>query len=440
MKQIIIVYTTLLLLLLTQSASAIDTSKLNAGDTAWVLVAAALVLLMTPGVGFFYGGMVRKKNVLAIITQSFIIIALVSIQWILVGYSLAFGPDIGGVIGGLDHVGLNGIGMGANPTYSETIPEYAFLIFQAMFAIITPALIIGSFADRMKFSSFLVFTLLWTTFIYDPLCHWVWGDGGWIRAMGALDFAGGTVVHISAGVSALAAALVLGRRVELSNGGEIKPHDITMVILGASILWFGWFGFNAGSALAANGLAAHAFVVTNTAAAAAAISWMLVSWSRDKKPSSMGIVTGAVCGLVAITPAAGFVSPLAAIVIGAIAGAVCFIMILFIKNKTRIDDALDVMACHGMGGIIGALLTGVFASTMINPGGADGFMAGNPHLLLVQAASVLVTMIYAFTSTIVIMKVIDLIMGLRVRREEEIIGLDLTQHGEEAYPDMDLPA
>ena len=430
----------LLVLLLSANVLADDEADISAGDTSWVLIASAMVLLMTPGVGFFYGGMVRKKNVLAILTQSFIIMGLISVQWVLIGYTLAFGPDIAGVIGGLDHIGLQGVGMDPNPVYSDTIPELAFMIFQAMFAIITPALIIGSFADRMKFSSFLVFTFLWATFVYDPLCHWVWGSGGWIGEMGALDFAGGTVVHISAGVSALAAALVLGPRLELKNGGEIKPHDITMVVLGAAILWFGWFGFNAGSSLAADGLAAHAFVVTNTAAAAAALSWMLVSWVYEGKPGSMGIVTGAVCGLVAITPAAGFVSPLASIVIGAIAGVVCFLMIVFMKNRTKIDDALDVMACHGMGGIVGALLTGVFASTIVNPGGADGFMAGNPSLLITQIISVLVTMIYAFVLTVLILKAIDIVMGLRVCKEEEIIGLDLTQHGEEAYPDMDLPA
>ncbi len=424
-------------LILATTANATST-PIDTGDTAWVLASSALVLLMTPAVGFFYGGMIRKKNILSILTQSFVIISLVSIQWVLVGYSLAFGPDIGGVIGSLSLFGLKGVGMGPNADYGSTIPELAFMIFQAMFAIITPALIIGAFADRMKFTTFIAFILLWTTLVYDPIAHWVWGVGGWIRELGALDFAGGTVVHISAGVSALAAALIIGRRIGL-NGDGIRPHDITMTVLGASILWFGWFGFNAGSALGAGGLAAQAFVVTNTAAAAAALSWMLVSWVHAKKPSSLGIVTGAVCGLVAITPASGFVSPLAAILIGAAAGAVCYLSVVFMKTKTGIDDALDVMACHGVGGMAGALLTGVFAQAAVNSAGADGLLAGNPALLLSQAIAVVATAVYAFVVTAVLLKVLDALMGLRVRKEEEIIGLDLTQHGEEAYPDMDIP-
>ena len=424
-------------IILATTANATST-PIDTGDTAWVLASAALVLLMTPAVGFFYGGMIRKKNIVSILTQSFVIISLVSIQWVLVGYSLAFGPDIGGVIGSLSLFGLKGVGMGPNADYGSTIPELAFMIYQAMFAIITPALIIGAFADRMKFTTFIAFILLWTTLVYDPIAHWVWGVGGWIRELGALDFAGGTVVHISAGVSALAAALIIGRRIGL-NGDSIRPHDITMTVLGASILWFGWFGFNAGSALGAGGLAAQAFVVTNTAAAAAALSWMLVSWVHAKKPSSLGIVTGAVCGLVAITPASGFVSPLAAILIGAVAGAVCYLSVVFMKTKTRIDDALDVMACHGVGGTTGALLTGVFAQAAVNSAGADGLLAGNPALLVSQAVAVLATAVYAFVVTVVLLKVLDALMGLRVRKEEEIIGLDLTQHGEEAYPDMDIP-
>ncbi len=429
-------YTILMIVLLASMSSA--DGGIDSGDTAWVLASAALVLLMTPGVGFFYGGMVRKKNVLAILTQSFVIIALISLQWVIVGYSLSFGPDMFGFIGDLSYAGLKGVGMAANPIYSETLPELAFMIFQAMFAIITPALIIGAFADRMKFSTFIVFILLWTTLIYDPICHWVWG-GGWMSKLGALDFAGGTVVHISAGVSALAAALMIGRRIDLNSESSIQPHDITMSMLGASILWFGWFGFNAGSTLGANGLAAHAFVVTNTAAAAAALSWMLVSWSHNGKASSLGIVTGAVCGLVAITPAAGYVTPLASIVIGAIAGAVCYLAIVFMKTKTRIDDALDVMACHGLGGIIGALLTGVFATLAVNLDAADGLLSGNPSQLAVQAIGVAATMVYAFVGSMILLKLLDVVMGLRVARAEEVIGLDLTQHGEEAYPDMDIP-
>lgn len=428
----------LIMVLLASTAFAAD---INGADTAWVLIASALVLLMTPALGFFYGGMVRKKNVLTILTQCFVIIALVSIQWALVGYSLSFGPDAGGmgIIGNMNFFGLRGVGMAPDTNYAATIPALAFMIFQAMFAIIAPALITGAFADRMKFSSFIVFILAWSTFVYAPIAHWVWGTGGWIRNLGVLDFAGGTVVHISAGVSALAAALIIKKRVELTNGSDIKPHDITMVILGAAILWFGWFGFNAGSALSSGGLAVQAFVVTNMAAAAAALSWMAVSWLHNKKPSSMGIVTGAVCGLVAITPASGFVSVGSSIIIGAIAGLICYTAVVIVKTRTKVDDALDVFACHGIGGMTGALLTGVFASKAINPAGADGLLAGNPSLMVSQFIAVIATMVFAFLATMIILKLIDMTMGLRVQSKEEILGLDLTQHGEEAYPDMDIP-
>lgn len=440
-KKIYLKWIVSLSILFILSGSAFADEGIDSGDTAWVLVSSALVLLMTPAVGFFYGGMVRKKNVLTIITQTIVITAIVSVLWVLVGYSLAFSPDVGGlgIIGGLKFFALNGVGVSPDPNYSSTIPALAFMIFQAMFAIITPALIIGGFADRMKFSAFIAFIAAWSILVYAPIAHWVWGVGGWIRNLGALDFAGGTVVHISAGVSALAAALIIKKRVELNNGSDIKPHDITMVILGASLLWFGWFGFNAGSALSANGLAAQAFVVTNTAAAAAALSWMTISWILNKKPSSMGIVTGAVCGLVAITPASGFVSVSASIIIGAIAGIVCYLAVMLMKTKTKIDDALDVFACHGIGGITGALLTGVFASKLINPAGADGLLFGNPSLLGFQLIAIIVTMVFAFVSTIIILKVIDYTIGIRVKHEEEIIGLDVTQHGEEAYPDTDIP-
>ena len=436
-----IMLTLIAALVLSLPAMAQDAApRIDTGDTAWVLISAGLVMLMTPALGFFYGGMVRKKNALSIITQCIVILALISVQWVIIGYSLSFGSTIGGFIGRLDWVGLKGVGMAPDPNYSSTVPALAFMIFQAMFAVITPGLIVGSFADRMKFSSFIVFILLWATFIYDPIAHWVWGVGGWIRTLGALDFAGGTVVHLSAGISALVAALIIGRRLELNSGSEIKPHDITMTILGAALLWFGWFGFNAGSALGANGLAAQAFVVTNTAAAAAALSWMLVSWLHLKKPSSLGIATGAVCGLVAITPASGFVSVSASIVIGLLAGAVCYSAVALLKTYTKIDDALDVLGCHGIGGILGALLTGVFAQKAINPAGADGLLAGNPSLLVTQAIAVAVTIAYAAIGTAVLLKVIDVVIGLRVRKEEEIIGLDLSQHGEEAYPDMEIPS
>jgi Amt family ammonium transporter len=431
----------LVLTLLTVCASA-QTVKIDTGDTSWVITAAALVMLMTPALGLFYGGMVRRKNVLAIITQSFIILSLISLQWVIIGYTLSFGPDFGlhGLIGSLKWFGLNGVGMQPNPDYSATIPAIVFVVFQMMFAVITPALITGAFADRMKLPAFIIFALLWATFVYDPIAHWVWGVGGWIRNLGALDFAGGTVVHISAGVSALAAALVIGRRAELNSGSDMRPHDITMVILGAGLLWFGWFGFNAGSALGANGLAAQAFLVTNTAGAAAALSWMLVSWLHNKKPSSMGIVTGAVCGLATVTPASGYVSVMASIVIGAAAGVVCYLAVNIMKTKTNVDDSLDVLACHGVGGTIGVILTGVFAQKLINPAGADGLLAGNASLVVSQLIAVAATVVYAFVMTIVLLKAIDFAIGLRVRKEEEVIGLDLALHGEEAYPDMEIPS
>jgi ammonium transporter, Amt family len=433
--------TALILILASTFAAAQETTaKIDAGDTAWVLLSAALVMLMTPALGFFYGGMVRKKNALSIITQCIVILALVSVQWVLLGYSLSFGPDRGGVVGGLEWAGLSGVGLEPNQDYSATVPHLAFMIFQCMFAVITPALIVGSFADRMKFPAFLLFIVLWATLIYDPVAHWVWGVGGWLRNMGAIDFAGGTVVHITAGISALVAAVMIGRRVELRNGTVLKPHDITMTILGAALLWFGWFGFNAGSALGAGGLAAQAFVVTNTAAAAAALSWMAVSWAHTKKPSSLGIATGAVCGLVAITPASGYVSVLASVAIGIMAGAVCYTAVALLKAYTRIDDALDVMGCHGVGGILGAVLTGVYAQKAINPGGADGLLAGHAAQVVTQAIAVVAVAAYAAVGTAIILKALDITVGLRVLKEEEIVGLDLTQHGEEAYPDMEIPS
>ncbi len=422
------------------SLSAGPAMEISAGDTSWVLISAALVLLMTPAVGLFYGGMVRGKNVLSVMTQSFVIAALVSIIWVLVGYSLAFAPDTGfGLVGGLQWAGLGGVGA-APSSYAPTIPHSIFMAFQMMFAIITPALIIGAFSDRMKFSALILFVILWSVFVYAPLAHWVWGEGGWLRSLGALDFAGGTVVHISAGLSALVAAILIGRRLENTSGSEIRPHNITMTMIGASLLWFGWFGFNAGSALGANGIAAQAFVTTNTAAAAAALSWMMVSWKHTGKPSSLGIFTGGVCGLVAVTPAAGFVSPISAMIIGAAAGAVCYGMVWLMKRKTDVDDALDVFACHGMGGIVGALLTGFFAERAINPAGADGLLFGGAGLLVSQVVAVVATIAFAVGMTWAILKILDATVGIRVRKEEEILGLDLTQHGEEAYPDMDIPS
>ena len=407
---------------------------INGADTVWVLISAALVMLMTPAVGLFYGGMVRKKNVLAIITQSFIVLALISIQWILFGYSLAFGPDAGGhgLIGGLQWIGLNGVGAAPDPNYAPTIPASVFMIYQAMFAIITPVLITGAFADRMKFSTFIVFTLLWTTLVYDPIAHWVWGTGGWLRELGALDFAGGLVVHISAGLSALAAAIIIGKRIGFKSE-NMAPHNVPMTILGGILLWFGWFGFNAGSALTAGSLAANAFIVTNTSAAAGALSWMAISWKHGGKPNALGIVTGGVAGLAAITPASGFVGPLWAIVIGAGAGLLCYFAMHLKNNKTNIDDSLDVFACHGVGSIWGVIATGIFASLAINPAGANGLIFGNYDLIQSQIIAIIVTVIYSFVVTAIILKILDAKMGLRVADNEEIEGLDITQHGEKAY-------
>ena len=404
---------------------------MNGADTVFVLMSAALVMLMTPGLALFYGGMVRTKNILGTLMQSFIVIALVTLEWVLWGYSMAFGPDLGGIVGSLDWFGLKGVGMDPSADYGTTIPHVAFMIFQGMFAIITPALITGAFAERMKFSTFLVFILLWATFVYNPLCHWVWGVGGWIGATGALDFAGGTVVHISSGISALAAAIIVGRRRGYGSTAFI-PHNVPMTITGAALLWFGWFGFNAGSALAANGLAANAFVVTHVASATAALTWILMERLHRGKPTTLGAASGAVAGLVAITPASGFVGPLSAIAIGGAAGIICYGGVL-LKSKLGYDDSLDVVGIHGLGGTWGALATGLFASTAINPDGANGLFFGNPGLLWTQVVSIIVTMIFAFVMTFIILKVLDLVMGLRVSDEEEERGLDISLHNEGGY-------
>jgi len=395
----------------------------SAADNAWVLISAALVLIMIPGVGLFYGGMVRKKNAISTIIFSFAVMGVISLQWILYGYSLAFGHDIGGLIGGLDFLGLSGVGLEAKE--GLTIPALTFMIFQAMFAIITVSLITGSYVERIKFSSFLVFSLAWATLVYDPVAHWVWG-GGWLAQMGVLDFAGGIVVHITAGVSALAVAMVIGARRGFGTD-PMEPHNIPTTVMGAALLWFGWFGFNAGSALAANGIAANAFVTTNTSAAAAATTWMLLSW-RDRAPSALGIVTGAVAGLAAITPAAGFVSPLAAVPIGVVAAIAGYYAIICIRGSGRVDDSLDVLACHGIGSTWGVLATGIFASI-----GAAGLLAGNSHQLLIQLLAAAVTWAYSFAVTFGLARIIDALMGLRVKEEEEAVGLDISQHGEGAY-------
>lgn len=414
------------------SSGKFDANAINAGDTAWVMMASALVMIMTPAVGFFYGGMVNRKNVVSLIKQSVLILGLVSIQWVMIGYSLVFSKDVGGVIGDLGFFGLRGVGYAPNAAYAGTIPQLSFMIFQAMFAIITPALIIGSFVERIRFRTLILFVLLWSTLIYDPIAHWVWGVGGWLHNLGALDFAGGTVVHISAGFGGLAAAMVIGRRKSYQQGVTSAPHNIPFILLGAALLWFGWFGFNAGSALAASPLAVNAFVVTNIAAAACALTWMGLSWAENKKPSATATAIGAVAGLVAITPASGFVGPVAAIAIGVIAGLVTYLMVLFRNKKTRIDDSLDVWAAHGMGGVTGAILTGVFAEKIINSAGNNGLLFGNPSQLLVQLLAVAVTMTFAFVGTFIIMKVLSP-LGLRVSEKEEEDGLDLAVHGEEGY-------
>ena len=402
---------------------------ISSGDTAWLLLSAALVMLMTPALGFFYGGLVRRKNVLATIMHSFFILCLISIQWVLWGYTLAFGTDQGGLIGGLDFLGNAGVGM--EPiALAPTVPHQAFMVFQMMFAIITPALITGAFAERKRFKAFVVFTLLWATLVYDPVAHWVWG-GGWLGALGALDFAGGTVVHVTSGVSALVAALVLGRR--RGYGSEpLEPHDATMTVLGASLLWFGWFGFNAGSAITAGALAANAFVVTNTSAAMAALTWMTVSWLHKGAPSVLGAAVGAIAGLVAITPAAGFVDVPASIVIGLGAGTICYAAIQLTK-RLRVDDALDVFGVHGVGGAWGAIATGIFASAAVNEVAGNGLLYGDPAQLGIQAIAVGAVVIYAAVVTFGILKVIDLFVGLRVAEQEEVLGLDASQHREAAY-------
>jgi Amt family ammonium transporter len=407
-----------------------STQNLNGADTAWVSVAAALVMLMTPALGFFYGGLVRQKNIVSTIVQCLIIFAISTGVWTLWGYSLAFGQSVAGLFGNLKYALLRGVGAAPDPNYAATIPAMLYYFFQLKFAAITPALIIGAFAERIRFRSLIVFIVLWTTFVYAPVAHWVWGVGGWLRNMGVLDFAGGTVVHVLAGASAMASALVIGRRTKVHPEG--RPSNVPFVILGAALLWFGWFGFNAGSALAINALAVNALVTTNIAAAFATLSWMVVDWKLWGKPSATGAATGAVCGLVAITPAAGYVDTIGAIVIGLLAGMICNYTVLLL-DRTGLDDTLDVFACHGTGGIFGAIATGVFARLAVNPAGANGLLYGNPKQVLIQAFAVLVTAVWAFVVSIVLLKAIDWLIGLRVTPEEEEIGLDLSQHGESAY-------
>jgi len=442
MKRHVCVFLSVLVLLAVASvpafAQAPEPPKIDTGDTAWMLTSAALVLFMTiPGLFLFYGGLVRSKNVLGMLMQNFIMVGLITLQWIVIGYSIAFATGTP-YLGGFQWFALSGVGADPNPDYAATIPHQTFMFYQLMFAIITPALMTGAFAERMKFSTFIVFSLLWATLIYDPLAHWVWGVGGFIRNMGALDFAGGTVVHISAGISALVAVLIMGKRV---GHGKVPmaPHNLPFAVIGAAMLWVGWFGFNAGSALGANALASNAFMVTHTAASLAALGWMVAEWIKNGKPTMLGAASGAVAGLVAITPASGYVTPLAAIVIGLAAGVICYTACM-LKPKFGYDDSLDVVGVHGVGGILGALLTGVFATKAVNSAGNDGLLYGNPGLLVTQLTAVGITVVFAAVGTGVILLVLKAVMGLRVSQEEERQGLDLSQHSESAYvlmPDYD---
>ncbi|HEX6140777.1 MAG TPA: ammonium transporter [Candidatus Limnocylindria bacterium] len=405
---------------------------MNAGDTAWILVSSALVMLMTPGLALFYGGLVRRKNVLSTIMHSFFTLALVSVTWVLWGYTLAFGPDSGaGLIGNLDWLGLEGVTGEPSSTYAPTVPHLAFMAFQMMFAIITPALITGSFAERKRFKAFVLFAVAWSTLVYAPVAHWVWSPDGWLAHLGVLDFAGGTVVHLSSGVAALVAALFIGRRAGLVEPAT-EPHDVPMTVLGAGLLWFGWFGFNAGSALGANGLAATAFVTTNSAAAMAALTWVTLSWLHRGTPSVLGAAIGAVAGLVAITPAAGYVTPAAAILIGGGVAAACYGATL-LRLRSRVDDALDVFAVHGVGGAFGALATGVFATVAVNAAGRDGLLAGAPGQVAVQLVGVGVVAAYSAAATGLILLVINAFLPIRVPDAHEEAGLDIAQHGEIAY-------
>ncbi|MFZ5997536.1 MAG: ammonium transporter [Nitrospirota bacterium] len=412
------------------SAHAEQAHKIDAGDTAFVLISAALVMLMTPGLAMFYGGMVRRKNVLGTIMQSFVAIAIVSVQWVLFGYSLSFGPDINGIIGSLDWAGLRGVGIEPNPDYAPTVPHIAFMIYQAMFAVITPALITGAFAERMKFSAFFLFTIIWTTIVYNPVAHWIWGTGGWLKNMGVLDFAGGIVVHVTSGISALAAALIIGRRNGHSH--DFTPHNLPMTVLGAGVLWFGWFGFNAGSALSSGALSAMTFVITHISAVGATLIWIIIEWVHRGKPTMFGAATGSIAGLATITPASGFVGPMSALLIGLAAGSVCYIA-LNLKGRLGYDDSLDAFGVHGVGGILGTLATGLLAQKLINPGGADGLFFGNARLFTAQLIGIAVTALYSFIVTAIVLKVLDKTVGLRVDGESEVVGLDITQHGESGY-------
>jgi Amt family ammonium transporter len=403
---------------------------INAGDVAFVIFSTALVMLMTPGLAFFYGGMVRRKNILSVLMQCFVVLCVLSVHWMLFGYSLSFAPG-SGFWGGPAWFGLKGVGFEPYAEYAPTVPHQAFMIFQMMFAVITPALIVGAFAERMRFSAFLIFTILWATFVYDPVCHWMWGSGGWLKKMGALDYAGGIVVHTTAGISALVTTMIIGKRRQLNHNPA--PHNLPFVVLGTSLLWFGWFGFNAGSALAANAMAVNAFVVTNAAAASAGLSWAILEWARNGKPTVFGVVTGSIAGLATVTPASGYIDPFAGLVIGFLASVFCFISISVIKPKFGYDDSLDAFGVHGVGGMLGSLLVGVFASKAVNPAGADGLLAGSTKQFMIQLTAVAVTALYTFAVTFLIYKFVDIFLRSRVNEKDELMGLDLSQHHETAY-------
>ena len=404
---------------------------MNGADTAFVLAAAGLVMLMTPGLALFYGGMVRGKNILGTIMQSFFLLALISCEWVYIGYSMSFGPDVSGIIGDLSFFALTGVGAVPSPDYATTIPQIVFMIYQCMFAVITPALITGAFAERVRFVPFLIFSLLWSIFVYNPVCHWIWGKGGWLAARGVLDFAGGLVVHVTCGAAALAGVLVLGPRRGYGRS-SFMPHNLPLTLLGTGLLWFGWFGFNGGSALAANEVAATAFVATHLGGMAGMFMWVVMEWITRKKATTLGAASGAIAGLATITPAAGFVGPNSAILIGAVAGVVCFFAVTA-KGRLRFDDSLDVVGIHGVGGLLGTICLGIFASTKINPAGADGLIYGSVKQLGAQLLGVAVVGLYAFLVSWILFKCVHATMGLRMSDEDEVVGLDEAEHSEAAY-------
>jgi ammonium transporter, Amt family len=404
---------------------------MDKADTAFILAAAGLVLLMTPGLALFYGGMVRSKNVLGTIMQSLFMIALISLEWVYIGYSMSFGPDVGGFIGSLDLFALKGVTSAPSPDYASTIPQTVFMIYQCMFAVITPALITGAFAERVRFGPFIIFSVLWSILVYNPVCHWIWGSGGWLGAMGVMDFAGGLVVHLTCGVAALAGVLVIGPRRGYGRT-SFMPHNLPMTVLGTGLLWFGWFGFNGGSALAADEVAATAFVATHLAGMAGMAMWVVMEKINQGQATTLGAASGAISGLATITPTAGFVGPNAAVLIGLIAGVVCYLAVNA-KAKFKLDDSLDVVGIHGVGGLVGTLCLGIFASKAVNPGGVDGLLNGSAAQLLIQIKGILIVGIYTFVVSWLLFKVLHMTIGIRLAEEGEIEGLDSTEHSETAY-------